>query len=208
VASDYYSSDYPGEIDMPDANMHRNLAEYPLGYFITMRTYGTWLHGDARGSTDRKHNVYGTAHLAADERREYIMGAQMGGGPYLLAKESALLVEQTIAEVCSHRGWQLFVVRARTNHVHSVVHACVAPERILNDFKSWGTRKLRQAGYAASMQTIWADHGSTPYLWTDAQLNGAIEYVKDWQGGPLQKTWDQVREVLDHNDNAHKESKR
>ena len=32
----------------------------PLAYLITFRTYGTWLHGDARGSVDREHNVFGT----------------------------------------------------------------------------------------------------------------------------------------------------
>jgi len=31
----------------------------PLGYLITFRTYGTWLHGDMRGSVDRHHNRYG-----------------------------------------------------------------------------------------------------------------------------------------------------
>ena len=31
----------------------------PAGHFLTFRTYGTWLHGDARGSVDRFHNVPG-----------------------------------------------------------------------------------------------------------------------------------------------------
>ncbi len=30
----------------------------PLGYLITFRAYGTWLHGDSRGSVDRFHNRY------------------------------------------------------------------------------------------------------------------------------------------------------
>ncbi len=32
--------------------------EFPLAYLITFRTYGTWLHGDERGSIDRYHNRY------------------------------------------------------------------------------------------------------------------------------------------------------
>ncbi len=35
----------------------------PLAYFITFRCYGTWLHGDRRGSVDRFHNIYGTPRL-------------------------------------------------------------------------------------------------------------------------------------------------
>jgi hypothetical protein len=31
-----------------------------LGYLITIRSYGTWLHGDARGSMDRRnYNKFG-----------------------------------------------------------------------------------------------------------------------------------------------------
>ena len=32
--------------------------EFPLAYFISFRTYGTWLHGDERFSVDRKQNKY------------------------------------------------------------------------------------------------------------------------------------------------------
>jgi hypothetical protein len=30
---------------------------FPLAYLITLRTFGTWLHGDERGSVSRKRNV-------------------------------------------------------------------------------------------------------------------------------------------------------
>jgi hypothetical protein len=38
--------------------------EFPLAYLISFRTYGTWLHGDNRGSTSRKQNKYGTPRIA------------------------------------------------------------------------------------------------------------------------------------------------
>ena len=41
----------------------------PIAYFITFRTYGTWLHGDERGSTDRDHNAYDTPLLDPDADR-------------------------------------------------------------------------------------------------------------------------------------------
>jgi len=38
--------------------------EFPLAYLISFRTYGTWLHGDPRGSVDRRtHNKYGTPKI-------------------------------------------------------------------------------------------------------------------------------------------------
>jgi len=42
----------------------------PIAFFITFRTYGTWLHGDERGSVDRCHNHYGTPRLPANTLRQ------------------------------------------------------------------------------------------------------------------------------------------
>ena len=43
-----------------------------LAYFISFRSYGTWLHGDKRGSIDRFHNRYRSPYLPRnDSRREY-----------------------------------------------------------------------------------------------------------------------------------------
>ena len=39
-----------------------------LAYLITFRCYGTWLHGDSRGSVDRFHNRYGAPLIAANRR--------------------------------------------------------------------------------------------------------------------------------------------
>ena len=39
--------------------------QFPLAYLITFRTFGTWLHGDDRGSMDRHgKNIYGTERIA------------------------------------------------------------------------------------------------------------------------------------------------
>jgi hypothetical protein len=50
---------------MPKATpTHRGFNDHtPLAYFIMFRSYGTWLHGDSRGSVDRLHNTYGTPRL-------------------------------------------------------------------------------------------------------------------------------------------------
>jgi len=48
------------------AHPHREFTEsrIPLAYLITFRAYGTWLHGDSRGSVDRFHNRYGAPLIA------------------------------------------------------------------------------------------------------------------------------------------------
>ncbi len=45
-----------------------NDTDTPLAYFMSFRTYGTWLHGDKRGSTDRFHNQYGAPFIEPNEK--------------------------------------------------------------------------------------------------------------------------------------------
>ena len=42
----------------------------PLAFHITFRGYGTWLHGDSRGSVDRFHRAYGTPTLPPNSKRK------------------------------------------------------------------------------------------------------------------------------------------
>jgi hypothetical protein len=46
---------------------------FPLAYLITLRTFGTWLHGDERGSVGRKRNVYGRREIAPNHGLEETM---------------------------------------------------------------------------------------------------------------------------------------
>jgi hypothetical protein len=45
-----------------------NDTDIPLAYLITFRCYGTWLHGDERGSIDRFHNRYKSPYVPPNER--------------------------------------------------------------------------------------------------------------------------------------------
>jgi hypothetical protein len=38
------------------------------GYFITFRCYGSWLHGDQRGSIDWRHRAYKSPLLERDPK--------------------------------------------------------------------------------------------------------------------------------------------
>ena len=43
--------------------------EFPLAYLITIRCYGTWLHGDERRAVDRHgFNAYGAPRRAPNEK--------------------------------------------------------------------------------------------------------------------------------------------
>src|SRR5882762_2856343 len=50
---------------MSEPHTEFNDDHIPIAYFITFRAYGTWLHGDSRGSVDRFHKAYGSPMLPA-----------------------------------------------------------------------------------------------------------------------------------------------
>lgn len=158
----------------------------PLAYLITFRCYGTWLHGDIRGSSDRRgHNVYGTPGIEPAPVLERADAARLRHASVLLDAACRDAVEAAIREVCVCRGFQLYAVNVRTNHVHVVAAAACRPERVMNDFKSYSTRQLRQRGLLPEGFKPWSRHGSTRYLWKPRHVEAAINYVLYGQGGEL-----------------------
>ncbi len=165
--------------------MDNRFSEVPLAYLITFRCYGTWLHGDVRGSVDRRQNVYGTELITPDERwqRHNVRTLRHDAGNLDAARCDA--VESAIREACIFRDWLLRAINARTNHVHVVVSAGCRPEAVLRDFKAYATRRMRERGSWPHRHSPWAEGGSRRYLWTDRNVEQAVEYVIDCQGGSL-----------------------
>jgi REP element-mobilizing transposase RayT len=93
-----------------------------------------------------------------------------------------MAVAGAISEVCDIRGWTLAALNVRTNHLHAVVAANTAPERIMLDFKSYATRRLRRDGLSRPGSPVWARGGSTKYLWQHAHVAAAIRYATFDQG--------------------------
>jgi hypothetical protein len=155
----------------------------PLAYLITFHTYGTWLPGDPGGSVDAHHNAPGTPYLDASQPRADASAQHMKQAPVLLSDAERAVVARTAQEVCHHRRWLLRAVHARTNHVHAVIWAQHAPERVMNDLKAWATRRLVEAGLRPQGSRIWVRHGSTRYLWSQEAADAACAYVLDGQGG-------------------------
>ncbi len=106
---------------------------------------------------------------------------------FLLGIRERKVVENAISEVCDVRDYGLFAVNVRTNHVHVVVSNSDKPERIMNSFKAYSTKALRNAGLLAADARAWSRHGSTKYLWTDDHISTAVDYVINGQGDELPK---------------------
>lgn len=156
--------------------------EFPLAYLITLRCYGTWLHGDARGSVDPKHNVFGAPRIAANQHLENADRKQLKHAPIILNTRQRKVVERAVRGVCDHREYVLLALNVRTNHVHGVITSMCKPETVLDALKAYATRALRQAGLIGLKTKPWARHGSTVYLWKEKDVAKAIEYVTQGQG--------------------------
>ena len=157
----------------------------PMGYLITFRTYGTWLHGDRRGSVDRFHNIYGTPKLPPSPSRQRYERRLMKMPLVKLNSRRRAAVKRSLHETCKNRKWKLWASNVRTNHVHSVVTALCRSLTVLQALKAYATRTMRESGCWNSERTPWAYRGSRKKLWTEKDLIDAIVYVECEQGEPL-----------------------
>ena len=162
-----------------------NDTDTPLAFFISFRTYGTWLHGDRRGSIDRYHNRYGTPYIPQNDQWHHYNKQQLRAKPFILGAPERKQVETAIRETCKIRKWDLLAINVRTNHVHVVVVANRDPEVVLNAFKANATRELRQQNLWPHDFSPWVRKGSKRRLWNERSVARAIEYVLFGQGDDL-----------------------
>ena len=161
------------------------MREGPIAYLITFRTYGSWLHGDERGSFAFRRNAYGTPGVPSSAPLRELSARFMKGTPQSLDAGRRKVVAAAINSVCDHREWYLHAVAVRTEHIHAVVSSTEPPEKVLASLKAWATRRVRDAGLSPKEQRLWSHHGSTVYLWDETQLERATLYVVEGQGAPL-----------------------
>src|SRR3569623_697276 len=118
--------------------------EFPIAYLLTFRTFGTWHHGNTKGSVGRdKTNVYGQPGISASVPLIVKMNTGQKCRPTILTSEERDIECIAIREVCEFRGYDLYALNVRTNHTHSVVSHPGKPEKIVNAFKAYSPRALR-----------------------------------------------------------------
>jgi len=157
--------------------------EYPIAYLITFTTYGTWLHGDKRGSVNDEHNRYGSAFMAPDSTLHTKEESALKNPSFMLGSRQQEKVLEAILQVCRFRSWFAHAVHVRANHVHIVVSGREKPEQMMVDFKAYSTRAIkRHHNEQTKTKKYWTRHGSTKYIWTKERLASAIRYVKNEQG--------------------------
>lgn len=154
----------------------------PIAYLLTWTVKGTHFHGEAGGSVDRHHNQFGTPRLEADPSRVSMERQAVRGTPGPLTPDDRQLIESTIRDVARHRLSTVHALAVRTTHVHVVLEAGGRrPEALLNTLKAWTTRRMRESGRLGRSEYLWTRHGSTRYLWREADVAAAVRYVEEAQ---------------------------
>ena len=111
----------------------------PLAFFLTWSAYGSWLPGDDRGWVPRGGHVRLPDPERLDEARRAMTEPAL-----TLSAPQRVAVEEVIRRHCDLRGWTLHAANVRTTHVHVVVTAPeYHPKKVREEFKSWGTRTLK-----------------------------------------------------------------
>jgi hypothetical protein len=140
-------------------------------WFLTWTTYGTWLPGDARGFVGHvwnedgprvKHNEPGTSY-DANLPGLYDASRQLTrGDPIYLTAPQAQVVLADLHSSADYRHWELAAAAVMAKHVHVVVGVPGDPDpsRLLQVFKSYGSRRLNQQFGVPASKTWWTASGS------------------------------------------------
>ncbi len=163
-----------------------NDTDIPLAYLITFRCYGTWLHGDERGSIDRVRNQFKSPYIQPNAKWQQHNLSTLKSPLVVLNLSRRKSVEMAIRETCRIREWILRAINVRTNHVHVVASIGARKvEHALNAFKANATRQMRSDACWQQQHSPWADKGSNRHLWNERSVERAIDYVVNGQGDKL-----------------------
>jgi REP element-mobilizing transposase RayT len=116
----------------------------PLAYLLTWTTHGSWLHGDERGWVQSGQPGIQIPNPDKQAKSQ----SRLTETTVLLDDSQRQVVERTIREHCRIRQWQLHAINVRSNHVHVVITADLAPEQVLSQLKAWRARRLSEQGRA------------------------------------------------------------
>ena len=149
----------------------------PVAYFITWTVYGTHLQGDERGWRRRRKGHQLPQPRLAEWRRDRLKHDMV-----LLNEEQRTVVEEECQRHCDHRGWRLWEVNARSNHVHAVVTAeGVSGKTVRDQLKANCTRAVRERWSQYSDRPVWTVGGDWVCINSDDELEEVCAYVREAQ---------------------------
>ena len=166
-----------------------NFIEIDRYWFLTWTTYGTWLPGDDRGfvglGPDETgqlvyHNQFGTPPASPNERLRQSAERSLKSPPIVLNLAQAKALFEQFQETATIRRWLLIAVGIMHTHLHLVagVPGDPDPEKILGDFKAYGSRCLNQTWGQPPSETWWTTGGSKRKLADERAVEAVVQYIR------------------------------
>jgi len=157
-----------------------------FAYFITFRTYGTWLHGDERSSTSRFNNQFGKPFIIPWKPLHNAMEDQMSEPAFTLDSSHSQTVLQSLIDTCNYNRWILYAAHVRENHAHIVLQSDATKEETMKKLKCYATKDLKKYhNELIDRKHFWSRHGSTKNIWAPESLFPVLYYVIKQQGKPI-----------------------
>ena len=100
----------------------------------------------------------------------------------LLSALQRKVVEQECQRHCDHRGWKLWEINARSNHVHTVVTAPgYSGTTVRDQLKANCTRGLREKCPSFCERPVWTVGGDWECINSEDDLETVCLYVREAQ---------------------------
>ena len=154
------------------------MGDSPLAYHITFGTYGARLHGDPRGTVDRRQSAHGQPIVDCSEGRQRMEARQLKHQPVLHTAEQRAYAQDAIKQVCLQGEWELIQTACGSDHVHVLLSSDRDPKAIRRWLKRWLGQAMSARWPLSEGQSWWAKGGSAKYVWDQEYLCSVDEYLR------------------------------
>jgi len=152
--------------------------DFPIAYHITFGTYGARLHGDERGTVDRRMNEPGDPIIGQNDQWREMERRLLVCDPVWFSIEQMREAERVTPCICQRGGWALHAVAAAPNHVHVLLSAKVDGEAIRKWLKRWLGEALDKRWQRPASDSWWSKSGSVKWVWKSDYFDAAYAYVE------------------------------
>jgi REP element-mobilizing transposase RayT len=149
----------------------------PLAYHITFGTYGTRLHGDARGTVDRTMNQPGDPIIGSDPALWKHEHNRMNFPPVELDAEKMSYAQSLVPAICERGKWKYHTCAAGPDHVHIVLTTKSDGQAVRKWVKRWLGEGMSLRWPLPEGATWWAEGGSVKWIWKQDYFENVYGYV-------------------------------
>jgi hypothetical protein len=149
-----------------------------LGIHWAATTFGTWLHGDPRGSWFEGRLIGPDSYLEAAAR------ASMSSDAVILSATEQLLVANALGEIVIAQKHRVYAASVQATHIHLVFaplreNITPAIARLKRRSAMEVLARRRDLGLSPVPRTLWTAGKFPRFIFDESHLANAIEYVRD-----------------------------